>query len=202
MSAPLQLAAQQTRYKLIDLGTFGRPQSYVNIPNNYAPVLNDRGTVAGWADTPTSDPYPNPNFCFNFDCLVSHAFRSRGGITTDLGALPGGASSAATWISSNGLIAGVSQNGQTDPSFLPVLFPVSHAVLWKNGGITDLDTLRGGYESVALAVNNRLCTASDSRADRGVVPQVTIRICVPRIDQVGGRVAVQLQESTSAHSKR
>jgi probable HAF family extracellular repeat protein len=154
---PAQELAQQDsknhhQYKLIDLGTFGGPQSYVNIPNGYTPVLNDRGTVTGWADTSTPDPYPN--FCFNEDCFVSHAFQSRNGVTSDLGVLHGGRSSQANWISANGLIAGISQNGKTDPLFAG--FPEFRAVLWKNGRITDLGTLpEGGYESLANAVNSR-----------------------------------------------
>jgi len=159
---PIQLAAQGNQnhnnnskhhhYKLIDLGTFGGPQSYVDIPNNYAPVLNDGGVVAGWADTSTMDPY-QPNFCFNEDCFVSHAFQSRTSDLTDLGVLPGGASSASSWISPNGLIAGVSQNGEIDP--LVSGFPEFRAVLWKHGNISDLGTLpAGGYESIANAVNS------------------------------------------------
>src|SRR5258708_37504388 len=63
----------QTRYKLVDLGTFGGPQSYINLPDiSYAPVLNNSGVVAGWADTLDPDPYPD--FCFDGDCLVAHAF--------------------------------------------------------------------------------------------------------------------------------
>jgi len=39
-----------------------------------------------------------------------------------------------------------------DPSFPG--FPVTHGVLWKDGLITDLGTLEGGFESAALAVNS------------------------------------------------
>jgi len=140
LALPIPLAAQHTRYKLIDLGTFGGPQSYVNIPNGYAAVLNNRGEVAGWADTSTQDPYPS--FCFSPDCFVSHAFQVRNGVTTDLGVLPGGASSASTWISNNGLIAGFSENGDIDPLFTG--FPEVRGVLWKNGQITDLGTFQRG----------------------------------------------------------
>jgi probable HAF family extracellular repeat protein len=153
LATPAWLSAQHPRYKLIDLGPFnGGLQSYLNIPNSYAPVLNDAGVVAGWADTAAPDPYPS--FCFNEDCFVSHAFQSRNGVTTDLGALPGGASSASTWISVNGLIAGFSENGDIDP--LSPGFPQFRAVVWKDGRITDLGTLPdGGYESIANAVNSR-----------------------------------------------
>jgi hypothetical protein len=53
--------------------------------------LNEHGAAVGWADTAIADPFPT--FCFNADCLVSHAFVSRNGVRTDLGTLPGGASS-------------------------------------------------------------------------------------------------------------
>src|SRR5215472_2714328 len=96
LAIPVGLTAQeqqpnkpQTRYKLIDLGTFGGPTSYVVVNSiQVGTVLNNRGTVAGWADTSTPDPYA-PN-CFNFDCFVSHAFQSQNGTLTDLGVLPGG----------------------------------------------------------------------------------------------------------------
>lgn len=35
--------------------------------------LNARGTLIGWADTTTPDPYPN--FCFSGDCVGTHGFR-------------------------------------------------------------------------------------------------------------------------------
>jgi probable HAF family extracellular repeat protein len=144
-------------YKLVDLGTFGGPQSYVNPGSgnetgNYAMALNSAGMVTGNADTSTPDPFPG--FCFNEDCFVSHTFERKNGHKTDLGALPGGASSAGNWISANGLIAGFSQNGETDP--LIAGLPEVHAALWRNGGITDLGTLpEGGFESIAAAVNSR-----------------------------------------------
>src|SRR5512146_1916091 len=99
LAIPAGLAAQgngagnslHRRYRLIDLGTFGGPQSYVNIPINYAQVLNYRGTVAGWADPSVPDHYPD--FCFDPDCLIANAFRTQDGVKVNLGTLPGGASS-------------------------------------------------------------------------------------------------------------
>ena len=167
LAAPSLLGAQEhPHYKLIDLGTLNGPQSYVYIQSNYAPVLNDQGTVAGWADTSIySDPF-SP-YCFNQDCYVSHAFESSNGTPSDLGALSSGVSSAASWISANGLIAGWSENGSTDPSFPVPGIPVTHAVLWKDSVITDLQTLKDGYQSVGLAVNNRgqVVGAADNGTD-------------------------------------
>src|ERR1700756_3853581 len=99
---------QHHHYKLIDLGTFGGPNSWINSLNvtdqfgfstvfyNNALVGNNRGVFVGFADT--SEPDPHPKFCYTLDCFVAHAFQWRNGITTDLGALPGGASSAGFWI--------------------------------------------------------------------------------------------------------
>jgi len=142
-------AAQHRHYKFIDLGTFGGPASYFS--NGFDGILNARGTAVGWADTATPDPFPT--FCFNADCYVSHAFVSRNGVRTELSGLPGGASSQATWISSNGIIAGSAQNGEEDP-----LIPgwgQFRAVLWIKGQIVNLGTLDGGHESAIGGVNSR-----------------------------------------------
>ena len=144
---------QHHHYQLIDMGTFGGPQSYINdgFGGLFAvSIVTKSGQLTGWADTSLPDPFPN--FCFDPDCFTAHAFQWQDGDRTDLGTLPNGASSASTSISSNGLIAGISENAEIDP--LVPGFPVGHAVLWQNGGLTDLGTLEGGYESVANAVNS------------------------------------------------
>jgi probable HAF family extracellular repeat protein len=171
---PLPMVAQVVQqqpmhhhYRLIDLGTFGGPQSFLNGFEYSGPLrnLNNMGLLAGWSDTSTLDPYQYSsnefgNFCFNVDeapCYAAHAFVSLDGFTLDLGTLPGGYSSATTWISSNGLVAGVSQNGEFDPQEQgsPTNYPELRAVLWSLGGIIDLGTLEGGPESGASSVNSR-----------------------------------------------
>ena len=83
LAVPIQLTAQHNRYKLVDLGTFGGPNSYLETDNgeNGAPnqVVNSRGVVAGWADTPAPDPYA-PN-CLNpyQDCFLPDAFQWQNG---------------------------------------------------------------------------------------------------------------------------
>src|ERR1700745_1727649 len=56
LTIPLHVSAQQSHYQVIDLGTFGGPSSYLagsNAANDAVnQVLNNRGTVAGWGDTP------------------------------------------------------------------------------------------------------------------------------------------------------
>jgi len=162
LAISLQLTAQDWQankhhhYKLIDLGTFGGTQSYVSPGSGsdfgqHIAAVNGKGAVVGFADTSASDPFPK--FCF-WDCSVVHAFLSdSSGILTDLGALPSGGSSVPNWITANGLIAGLSENGETDPKYSGL--PQLRAVLWKNGEIIDLKTLpEGGYQSEANSVNS------------------------------------------------
>jgi hypothetical protein len=49
VAIPVQLAAQQTRYKLIDLGTLGGPNSATN--GGPPSMINNGGVIAGIADT-------------------------------------------------------------------------------------------------------------------------------------------------------
>jgi probable HAF family extracellular repeat protein len=158
LGLPVGLSAQEQKqrkeqkkehhhYQLIDMGTFGGPNSY----NESVPpekIINLRGAAAAYADTSLPDPY-SPN-CFNGDCLVSHAFVWQGGVLTDLGSLPGGYNSFASSINAPGEIVGASQNGKIDPL---TANPEAIAVLWKNG-IINLGTL-GGNQSVADAINDR-----------------------------------------------
>src|SRR6266566_4235684 len=131
LAIPVRLSAQDNQehnkkhkhhhYQVIDIGAFGGPQSYFNSLNltdvfgfgtafyGFARVRNNQGSLVGFADTPALDPYAP--FCYTPDCFVSHAFQWQEGVKTDLGVLPGGASSAAFSINSKGLIVGNSQNG-------------------------------------------------------------------------------------------
>jgi probable HAF family extracellular repeat protein len=162
MVCPVRMAAQGQEthfrhYKLVDIGTFGGPESYLagsNAANGAVnQVLNNKGTVVGWADTSTLDPYAP--FCSNpfpnGDCFLVRAFQWQKGVLTDLGVLPGGDASDAKWISDTELIAGEARNGVLDP-LVPGLLEV-RAALWKDGEAIDLGTL-GGNESSASSVNN------------------------------------------------
>src|SRR5215470_6170580 len=81
LSVPV--AAQQARYRLIDLGTFGGPASYFS--NGFDGILNNHGAAAGWANTSTPD-----SFCFAApNCFATHAFLAQSGSMTDLGVLDG-----------------------------------------------------------------------------------------------------------------
>src|ERR1700730_221869 len=156
-AVPVRLAAQANQDHnskhqhdgLIDVGTFGGPNTYFFTQGVGVQNLSKRGIVTGSADT--SIPDPNAPNCLNPDCLVSHAFQFENGVLTDLRALPGGNSSYGSWISANGLVVGLSGNGEIDPL---TGGPEGRAVFWNDGQIIDLGTF-GGNESYANAVNNR-----------------------------------------------
>jgi len=149
--------AEHHRYKFVDVGTFGGSVNYLTNDNtgtgSASGVVNGRGTVVSGAETSVLDlNFPNVCLLCPTDPLIVHAFAWHDGVLTDLGALPGVNTSVANWISANGLIAGISENGLIDP-LLGV--PEVRAVFWKDGEVIDLGTLEGGFESAASAVNSR-----------------------------------------------
>ena len=159
LAVPVGMAAQDNpspdhkrkhhQYKLIDLGTFGGPNSFVNGPT--VPILSSSGTYAGEAETAIPDPYAP--YCRNGDCLVQHAQKWRNGGVSDLGTLPGtNLSSGATWVSGNATIVGFSENGLIDSLGIPE----TRAVIWtQDDKIVNIGTLAGGQQSFAAAVNDR-----------------------------------------------
>lgn len=129
---------EHLRYKLVDIGTFGGPNSG---NNGESIVMNSEGDVTGSADTSTPDP-----FCFS-DCFVFHAYRWRDGVLTDLGALPGGPSSATNGISSHDQIVGQSENGLINPlNGIPELV----ATVWQDGRVIDLGTFGGNFSLASM----------------------------------------------------
>lgn len=139
-------SARHHHYTLIDMGTFGGPNSYFT---NITPgrSLNNQGTATGSADTSVA---LSPPFCF-YDCFAIHAFQWKEGIMTDLGTLPGIGASFPNYINAEGVVAGSSFNGGYDP----VLgLPYFDAVLFKDGQVIDLGTF-GGPLSYSAAINNK-----------------------------------------------
>ena len=78
----------------------------------------------------------------------------QGFIATDLGTLPGpaGLSSAATWISDNGLIAGFSENKQWILSLASSPFMV---LFGNREELLDVGTFKGGCESISVCPGRR-----------------------------------------------
>jgi probable HAF family extracellular repeat protein len=138
------------RYKVVDLGTLGGPFSYGSANGDGGRLLNDAGVVSSYADTQDPDPFA-PDFCFDADCLVAHAYRWQRGVMHDLGTLADGYSSLAASINDRGWSLGASQTGIIDPLFG---FPQNRAVLWIGRRMVNLGTVPGGSESIGISVNN------------------------------------------------
>ena len=163
LALPVQLHAQKQtadfrHYKLIDIGTFRGPESYIvpfdtlGSPNQ----INGRGTAVGGSATliPTT-AVSNGFICGGVSGavpFVNHAFEWQNGILTDLRSLTRPSNcSVATGVNANGVVAGQSEISIVDP----VLgIDELRAVVWKKGQITNLGTF-GGAHSLATTINNR-----------------------------------------------
>jgi len=155
LATSVRLSAQDTRYKLIDIGTLGGPSSH-GPGNQGSQLLNNAGVVVGSSDT--SAPDPNAPNCFSPDCFLGHAFRWEDGVLTDLGTIPGGENSGANSINARGWIVGGSTTAEIDPlntacGFQP-LCPQFHGFVWKDEKIIDIGTLGEGLESNTVYINN------------------------------------------------
>ncbi len=145
-SIPTMLLAQQqparhSDYKVVDLGTFGGPNSDYEFGSR---IINRHGVVVGGADTSVFDE--------NCGCFVGDAFRwENGGVITDLGVLPGGVGAFPIAINSKGAIAGISGTAIINPVNGVLRADV---VLWKDGQIIDLGSL-GGPFIAPNDINNR-----------------------------------------------
>ncbi len=153
------LAAQNTRYKLIDIGTLGGPSAHGPGNGPGTQLINGAGTVAGAADTPAFDP--------DCGCFVSQGFRFQDGTLTDLPVLAGGEFSVTSAINARGWIAGSSETGDIDPV---TGVRADHAVLWRDGGVLDLGTLGTGVESDAMHVKDSGQVVGFSTVDTSADP--------------------------------
>jgi probable HAF family extracellular repeat protein len=152
---PILLCAQERasspkpRYRLVDLGTLGGPNSFFFELNNN---LNaHRALATNCSDTANLDPASDVNPLFANSPYIQHAFRATPEGMTDLGALPNGTSSCGQGINSHGDVAGYSSTGGIDPL---TGIPEVEAVLWRDGKIIGLGNL-GGNNSYAAAINDR-----------------------------------------------
>jgi len=157
LALPVQVAAQHTRYKLIEIGTFGGPESYVNPAGAIGSpsTLNSSGVVVGGAGTSIPLTMNSSRvICGGVEGFpwlgVNHALEWQNGTLTDLGGLAGPDNcSVATSINASGEVSGHSENAVIDPV---AGFNAFHAVRWKNGVILDLGTL-GGSVSAGSGIN-------------------------------------------------
>ena len=103
--------------------------------NGFATGANNLGQVVGWAENGVHDP----------TCCCHQVLQFRPAVWTlgptdqihELPLIPGDTSGAATAINDNGQIVGIS--GICDQAV--GRHTAKHAVLWENGGVTDIGNL-------------------------------------------------------------
>jgi probable HAF family extracellular repeat protein len=151
LAMPVGMAAQDStapdhrhkhkKYRLIDLGTLGGPNSFFN--GTPPPMINNRGVAAGSADS--SAP------CLYLGGLKSPAFLWQHGALTSLGFLPGGYGSLPNAINSKGMVVGASDIGVIDPQ---TGLPEIRADFFYQGQVINMGTF-GGTNSLANGINSR-----------------------------------------------
>jgi probable HAF family extracellular repeat protein len=117
--------------------------------NGFATGANNHGQVVGWAENDVHDPA----------CVSPQVLQFRPAIWTlgppdeiqDLPLISGDTSGAATAINDNGQIVGIS--GICDQAVGRQT--AKHAVLWQNGGVTDIGNLGALFWNTPTAINQR-----------------------------------------------
>ena len=117
--------------------------------NGFATGVNNLRQVVGWAENGVHDGA----------CVSPQVLQFRPAMWTlgppdqiqDLPLIPGDTSGAATAINDNGQIAGIS--GICDQAV--GRHTARHAVLWENGGVTDLGNLGAQWWNTPTAINQR-----------------------------------------------
>lgn len=137
-----------TRGRTIDLGTLGGPNSTVGFP-----IKDDRGEIAGLAETNKLDPL-GENFCgfgTSFTCL---GFVWRNGAMSPLPTL-GGNNAYALGVNNRGKVVGLAENSAHDPSCIPPQVLDWEAVIWEpeSGHIRELPPFVRDSVATALAIN-------------------------------------------------
>jgi probable HAF family extracellular repeat protein len=130
----------------------GEMRGLPNFPggnNGFATGANNLGQVVGWAENDVHDPM----------CVSPQVLQFRPAVwelgppdqIEDLPLIPGDTSGAATAINDNGQIVGIS--GICDQAV--GRHTARHAVLWENGGVTDIGNLGAQWWNTPTAINQR-----------------------------------------------
>jgi probable HAF family extracellular repeat protein len=135
--------------------------------NGFANMINNRGEVAGLAETAVKDPASG--------CPV-HRFEPvvwENGVIHELPIQPGDSDGVAAWVNDKGEVAGAS--GTCAP-FNPnsgLYLTENHALVWQNGKATDLGNLGPngipGAGNHACAINNRGEAVGHTTSDASTV---------------------------------
>jgi probable HAF family extracellular repeat protein len=127
-----------------------KPLSTLGGNNSQAAAINNRGQVAGYAETWISDP----------NCPAPQVLQFRPTLWTAghpkaLPLYPGDTDGAAFWMNNSGVVVGATGVcAPYDPRYALPLQP-RHAVVWRDGKPVDLGSLGGQFQNAAFAINDR-----------------------------------------------
>ena len=116
--------------------------------NGFATGANNHGQVVGWAENTVHDSTCVPPQVLQFRAVI---WASEGNQIRELPPLPGDTSGAATAINDKGQVVGIS--GICDQAV--GRFTAAHAVLWENGGVTDIGNLGSDAWNTPMAINQQ-----------------------------------------------
>jgi probable HAF family extracellular repeat protein len=134
---------------MTDLGTLGGPNSASDWP-----VKDDKGLIAGYAETSTPDPLGEDFGGFGTN-LITLGFVWKKGVMTPLPTL-GGNNSGANGVNNRGQVVGVAEKNIQDPNCPPHQILDWGAVMWGpgKGEIQELPGLPGDTTAAAIGIND------------------------------------------------
>ena len=132
--------------------------------NSSAAGVNNLGQVAGWAETATKDPSCLPPQQLDFKAVV---YGPKRGEIHELPTYGRDPIAAAFMINDNGEAVGTSGTCGTPALSAPSHAMLVHAVVWRNGSVSNLPGLGGVMNNAAFAINNagQIAGISDSPGD-------------------------------------
>jgi probable HAF family extracellular repeat protein len=113
--------------------------------NGWATAANNRGQVVGLAENSIQDPTCIAPQVLDWEAVI---WGPKPGEMHELPPLSGDAIAGALAVNNRGQVVGTS-GACTSPN------PLAHAVLWKDGSVTDLGNLGGALNNIATGINER-----------------------------------------------
>jgi len=133
---------------MTDLGILGHPET---LPISTAVAINGAGEIVGVSETNEPDPF-GENSCGNFLVCLPVVWQDN-----EIKVLPtlGGTNGVANDVNESGLVGGVAENDEPDPTCAPPQIFHLEPVLWNKSGVVRLPSIGGDADGFVLGVNDR-----------------------------------------------